>query len=103
MRILSIILLLLLVHSTAEAVTFEWDPHEDETVIGFMLYKSKVSGQYTYGQENAVAIIPNGTHQAIIEDPGSYYWVVTAYNDDGESLPSNEVVFGLTKRTVIIY
>lgn len=78
----------------ASNVTFEWDPNSETDLAGYRLYQSQTSGQYTFGDGNQVATIAAGTETVTITNvtDGTYYWVLTAYDDNGnESGPSNEV------------
>jgi hypothetical protein len=62
--------------------------------VGYRVYQSSQSGVYTFGQGNEVDDVPKGTETVTLYDipDGIWYWVVTAYDDEGfESTPSNEV------------
>jgi len=74
-------------------VTFVWDENSEEILVGYLLYQTSTQGQYTFGKENAVAIIPAGTETHALHDipNGQWYWVLTAYSDTDESSRSNEV------------
>jgi len=73
----------------ALVVTFEWDYTEDSSILGFRLYQSQVSGQYS---PPPVAVIPAGIRTVTITVPdGVYYWVITSYKVSAESTYSNEV------------
>jgi len=76
-----------------EDKSFSWDPNTDD-FLGYRLYQSQVSGQYSYGPDYCVKQIPKGTETVTLEDisDGTYFWVLTAYDVLGrESGPSNEV------------
>ncbi len=76
----------------AAVITFQWDANNEPDFAGYRLYQSNVPEQYTYGPGNEVAEIPSGTETVTITVPdGTWYWVLTAYNDAGESDPSDEV------------
>lgn len=74
-------------------VTFEWDANSEADLAGYRLYQSAASGNYIYGQGNEVLDIAAGTVTGTINvTDGTYFWVLTAYDTDGnESDPSNEV------------
>ena len=82
----------------ASNVTFVWDANSELDLAGYRLYQSQTSGAYTFGDGNQVASILAGTETVQITDvaDGTYFWVLTAYDDGGnESLPSNEVTANL--------
>jgi len=82
----------------ASSVTFEWDANSETDLAGYRLYQSQTSGVYTYGDGNQVATILVGTETVQITNisDGTYFWVLTAYDNDGnESVPSNEVTAAL--------
>ena len=75
------------------SVTFEWDANTEPDLAGYRIYQSAASGQYVYGSGNEIADIPAGTLEAtILIQDGTWYFVATAYDSEGnESGPSNEV------------
>jgi len=76
------------------AITFEWDANTEVDLAGYRLYQSTASGEYAFGDGQQVATIPAGTETGTLDNvpDGTYYWVLTAYDDQGnESDPSNEV------------
>ena len=74
-------------------VNFAWDANSESDLAGYRLYQSGTSGSYTYGSGNEVAEISAGTETCTIDvADGTWYWVLTAYDTNGnESGPSNEV------------
>lgn len=90
--IISILWLPVLCYANS-TVTFAWDKNTEEILTGYLLYQTSIQGQYTFGKENAVAVIPAGTETHALHDVpnGQWYWVLTAYSGDGESGRSNEV------------
>ena len=83
---------------SASNVTFTWDSNSESDLAGYRLYQSQTSGVYTFGDGNQVATILAGieTVQIIDIPDGVYFWVLTAYDADGnESGPSNEVTANL--------
>ena len=84
----------------AEDISFEWDSNTESDIAGYRLYQSNESGVYTFGENSPdkVADVPHvagPTQSATILNvqPGTWYWVATAYDDEGsESDKSNEVV-----------
>lgn len=82
----------------ASNVTFEWDANIESDLAGYRLYQSQTPGVYTFGDGNQVATISTGTETVQITDvlDGTYFWVLTAYDTNGnESGPSNEVTANL--------
>lgn len=77
----------------AKDINFAWDANSESDLAGYRLYQSGTSGSYTYGSGNEVAEIPAGTEVCTIDAAdGTWYWVLTAYDTNGnESGPSNEV------------
>jgi hypothetical protein len=83
---------------TKKSVTLVWDPptkNVDGTVLkdlaGYRLYYGTRSGEYP----NKIAVEdPHATKHTIYElSPGTYYFVITAYDESGvESVHSNEAV-----------
>jgi len=76
------------------AVTFRWDKNTETDLAGYRLYQTTTTGEYTFGSDNAVAIIPVGTETVTLENvpDGTYFWVLTAYDITfNESDRSNEV------------
>lgn len=109
------VLLILLISNTAFANTFSfrWDPNQEPDLAGYRLYASDASGQYIYGEENTYDIVrltrvngeitdhPTQTQVYTIDTPGTYYFVLTAYDTENlESDPSVEqvvIVDGISK------
>jgi len=77
----------------AKDVMFSWDPNTESDLAGYRLHQSDTSGSYTYAPGTEVADIPAGTEICTIDvADGTWYWVLIAYDNDGnESGPSNEV------------
>lgn len=69
-------------------VTLAWDPG-DATETGFNLYMGFASGQET--NQTNVGNVTTWTVQ--VTSGVTYFFVVTAYNDAGESPPSNEISY----------
>ena len=95
----------------ASNVTFIWDANSETDLAGYRLYQSQAPGVYTFGDGNQVATILAGVETVQITGvlDGTYFWVLTAYDNDGnESGASNEVTANLdtlapgTPATVII-
>jgi hypothetical protein len=73
-------------------VRFAWDPNSERDLAGYRLYQSERSGQYD--ASDFVLEIPAGTETCQVGplDPGTYFWVLTAFNlSQQESGYSNEV------------
>lgn len=80
--------------AVAVEVMLAWDANDETDLAGYRVYQTDVSGDYTKGEEHAVATAPAGTETATVHvtEDGRYYWVVTAYDEQGnESDLSNEV------------
>ncbi len=93
-KLLLICVFLFCCSSTAFAVnkTLVWDPNSETDLVGYRIYSSSASGDYTFGQGNEIVDIPAGTEDAIVTvQDGKIYFVLTAYDADSESLPSNEI------------
>ena len=84
-------ILLLAGCAKAADITFAWDPSISTSVTGYRMYKSKASGGYSIVDAREVGNVTTYTW-AGINEPGVYYFVVTAYDAIGnESGYSNEV------------
>lgn len=92
---LIILALCLLVYSTVSAadLTLQWDANTEDDLGGYRVYKSNESDGYTYGIGNEADSISAGTETSTITvEDGAWFFVVTAWDNDGnESSPSNEV------------
>ena len=87
-------------------VTFVWDANTD-TIAGYRLYQSTVSFLTLDANDDGIISLAElftnpaliikgdtlvGTETVTIQvEDGTHYWVLTAYNSNGESDPSNEV------------
>jgi len=91
--VLAALCILIATSALAKDVMLTWDPNSESDLAGYRLYQSGTSGSYTYGSGNEVAEIPAGTETCTIDvADGTWYWVLIAYDNDGnESGPSNEV------------
>jgi hypothetical protein len=75
-------------------VIFEWDANSESNLAGYRMYQTDTPGQYTFGVEHAIGVIPAGTETFthVMAVDGTFFWVATAYDTEGrESGPSNEV------------
>jgi len=78
-------------HTDSSSVSFTWDANTEEDLASYRLYQSQTSGVYV---DPFIEEIPAGTETVTITGlaPGTYYWVLTAYDtEDLESEYSNEV------------
>jgi len=81
----------------ADNISFIWDPVttgvDGQPVIGLLGYKLYISNTAgTYGAAPKIQVVGNTT--VITENAiGTYFAVVRAYNETGESANSNEVTF----------
>ncbi len=98
MKTLTVFVLLILCFSQpsfagAGEVTLAWDPPLDATgLAGYMIHFGPEPGQYdnSYDVGNVTQCTVSGLA------PGTYYFAVTAYNEEGEeSGYSNEVVVSI--------
>ena len=79
---------------SAKDITFSWDANTESDLAGYRLYQSDQPGVYNYGPVHAMVTIPAGTETCVLSGvvDGTWYWVLTAYDTEGnESGPSNEV------------
>lgn len=100
-----VLLLLSAASAQAASVVLEWDAPSLGEPQGYRMYRHIVPG----GQCGA-AIVPNfellgvapvGVQPTFTDTSpvvGANYYHVTAYNDGGESLPSNQVCFRLLQK-----
>jgi hypothetical protein len=65
----------------------------DARGCGFRLYRSAVSGSYTFGAEHCVATARRKETTLTYVNPtaGTWYFVLTAFNVEAESTPSEQV------------
>ena len=94
LTLLFLSLFLIVTPAFAMAISFEWDANSESDLAGYRLYQSGTSNSYTYGPGNEVKDIPAGIETCTLADisDGLWYWVLTAYDSNGnESGPSNEV------------
>lgn len=72
----------------AEGIVLSWDPSPSENVLGYRIYYGKIFRKYDESID-----VGNTTHYTISQMPlGAHHFIVTAYNEFGESKPSNEVL-----------
>ena len=74
--------------TTKSDVSLAWDSSTSDGVVGYMIYMGDASGNYyrTYDVGNAL------TYTIKNLDPGTYYFVCTAYDTFGnQSIYSNEI------------
>jgi hypothetical protein len=74
--------------TTKSDVSLAWDESTSDGVIGYKIYMGEASGSYyrTYNVGNVL------TYTIRNLDPGTYYFVCTAYDTSGnESVYSNEI------------
>jgi hypothetical protein len=70
-------------------VTLAWDAETDPSVAGYYLWMGFASGAETQGPN-----LGNVTQTTVQLTSGqTYFFEVTAYNANGQSLPSNEVSY----------
>lgn len=84
------ILLIPLFAFAATSVTLNWDPNTEPDLAGYRLYRSTTSGS-GYSKVGEITAPSTEFTDTVIMD-GTYYWVVTAFDANGnESGFSNEV------------
>ncbi len=86
-----IVVLLLSVYSAYAGTMLTWDASTG-TVTGYRIYYGISSGNYT-GIEEAGNVTQYSLTNLPLQEETTYYFVVRAYNDAGESEPSNEVTY----------
>jgi hypothetical protein len=95
-RVLGGILLLALLHTSAQAVqsvTLAWNPSADTNVTGYFAYYGVASQSYT--NKINVGNVTGLTISGLVEGT-TYFFAITAYNILGlESVPSNEVSYSV--------
>jgi hypothetical protein len=80
------------VRASDPIVRFAWDSNSEPDLAGYRLYQSERSGRYA--GSDPVLEIPAGTETCQLGplDPGTYFWVLTAFSESlRESGYSNEV------------
>ena len=80
---------------------FEWTANTEPDLAGYRLYRSTISGSYSYGEGFQFAafglVVESPRYAENIE--GTYYFVLTAVDDEGfESLPSIEQTLSVVNR-----
>lgn len=86
--------------STALAVNLRWDPPAIGTPVGYTMYRGIMLGQSCNASATPVMeVMPTGVNITGLTftdtEPvvGANYYEVTAFNSEGESLPSNRICF----------
>ncbi len=76
-----------------EEFGFRWTPNVEPDLSGYRLYKSLITGQYTFGvghEFDTFGLISESPRYTIDEE-GTYFFVLTAFDTEGfESDPSDE-------------
>jgi len=78
----------------ASNVTLEWDLNTELDMAGYRVYQSSNPGIVPAPALKVGTDIPHPTNTYVVTDvpDGTWYWVITAYDTEGnESGPSNEV------------
>lgn len=101
MRVLLIAILILLYTSVASALTsvaFGWSASPGSVVpTGYKICYSTTSGVYSTCEDQGLVLY--GRVGSLTEGT-TYYFVVIAYNVDGDSIPSAQVAVAVTAPTV---
>ena len=69
-----------------ETITLMWDPDSEGLATGYIVYAGTQSGVYTASQDVGMV-----TQRTMTLQPGTYYFVVRAYNQFGTSEASAQV------------
>jgi hypothetical protein len=86
--------------ASAEDVTLAWDANSESDLAGYYAYRSNSSGQYTLGGASSpnyigtIGVMPNPQHVDANVPSGTWFYVVTAFDNESPSLESgvsNEV------------
>lgn len=100
MRPVMTAMLLLALATTAHAVKLRWDPPATGEVVGYTMYRGIMLAQACNVSATPVmeryGVAPADALPVFIDSApvvGANYYEVTAYNSEGESLPSNRVCF----------
>ena len=89
---------LLLLPAVSSGLTFDWG-HDLIATTGFRLYYGQSPGQNTF----LVAAVAAPQLAVTLEAAPEGYYIVKAYNDNGESDPSNEVILAAYYYNAIRY
>jgi len=80
--------------SIQHSVNLEWDRNDpSEQVAGYRVYWGTATGTHN----NKVEVGDASTAVIALPSRADYYFVATAYNDKGESLPSDELFIAAAK------
>lgn len=89
--------------TTASTVTLIWTPNTETDLAGYNIYRSMVSGVYGARLRarslvaSAAAHSPSTRFIDLVATAGTYYYSITAYNNDGtEGAKSSEITVVLT-------
>lgn len=91
-HLIALLILLMPVTVCAATINFSWDANTETDLAGYRMYQSNESG--VYDMDTPVAEIAETETTYTLPDvtDGTYFWVLTAYDNAGnESDPSNEV------------
>ena len=78
--------------ASAATIDFGWDANTESDLAGYRLYQSTTAGSYVKGEFLAEILAPAVTYTLENVADGTYYYVLTAYDNNGnESDFSNEV------------
>ncbi len=89
----ALILMAVVVEAGEKKITFGWQANTENFLVGYKLYYSPTTGGWTEKLKTAspIVTIPKGTHEVEITEASSGYYVLTAYSEFFESLPSVEL------------
>lgn len=81
-------------NAQAAQATLTWNPNSEPDLLGYIVHYGTVSGNYQVKMD-----VGNNTQASVsnLQDGGTYYFAVTAYDSSGnDSVYSNEVVYSAT-------
>lgn len=89
--VICLILIMAVPAGAFAAGSLEWDPPSTGTVNGYKIYYGGTQGGPYSNSQDVGAVTSYGLSNLPLQEMNTYYFVVRAYNDAGESENSNEV------------
>lgn len=84
---------ILIVATPVAAGTLVWDPPSTGTVNGYKIYYGSAPGGPYGSSQDAGSVTSYGLNNLPLQEKTTYYFVVRAYNQAGESENSNEASY----------
>ena len=98
-KIFMLIFLFIFVSFNVYGMTFTWTSNTESDLAGYNLYQRTDTTEYVVIENNISKDI-NFLHKEDPVDLGTYYWVLTAFDESGnESGYSNEVTYTFEDKT----